>query len=54
MPLKITPCGRGDWNMSHKLLDRYDKSGQAGVKHFAENFLSADTIPDFYTIEIET
>lgn len=54
MPLKVTPCGRGDWNMSHKLLDRYDKSGQDSVKHFAENFLSASTIPDFYTIEIET
>lgn len=54
MPLKITPCGRGDLNQSHKLLDRFDKGGQDGVKHFAENFLAASTIPDFYTIEIET
>ena len=55
MPLKVTqPLGRGDVNQPRKLLGRLDKIGQDSVKHFAENFLSASTIPDFCTIEIET
>jgi len=48
------PFGDGDLNHSHKLLDRMDKVGQDSVHHFAKNFLAAETVPDFYTIEIET
>ena len=48
------PYGSGDLNRSHKLLDRLDKIGHDSVKHFAKNFLAADTVPDFHMIEIET
>lgn len=55
MGIKFTkPFGDGDLNQSHKLLDRVDKIGQDSVHHFAKNFLAAETVPDFCTIEIET
>lgn len=41
-------------NLSHKLLNRLDKIGQDSVNNFAKSFLSAETVPDFCTIEIET
>ena len=55
MGIKFTkPWGDKDLTRSHKLLSRLDAVGQDSVSHFAKNFLSAETIPDFYTIEIET
>lgn len=54
MKVKIYESIHEDFNHSHKLLDRLDKITQASVKHFAKNFLSSSTIPDFNTIEIET
>lgn len=48
------PFGSADLNRSHKLLNRLDKVGQDSVHHFAKNFLASETVPDFYTIEIET
>ena len=55
MGIRFTkPWGDKDLNRSHKLLSRLDVVGQDSVNHFAQNFLSAETIPDFYTIEMET
>ena len=55
MGIRFTqPFGSADMNHSHKFLSRTDKVGRDSVRNFAKNFLSADTIPDFYTIEIET
>ncbi|MBQ4403235.1 MAG: radical SAM protein [Selenomonadaceae bacterium] len=55
MGIRFTkPFGDGDLNYSHKLLSRMDKVGQDSVHHFMKNFLAAETVPDFYTIEIET
>ena len=48
------PFGNEDLNQSHKFLDRMDTLGQDSVRHFAKNFLSAETVTDFCTIEIET
>ena len=50
----IKPFGDSDLNYSHKLLDRMDKVGQDSVHHFMKNFLAAETVPDFHSIEIET
>ena len=41
-------------NQSHKLLDRLDKVGWDSVRHFMKNFLAAESVPDFCTIEMET
>lgn len=46
--------GNNDLNQSHKLLDRLDKITEDSVHHFAKNFLLAESIPDFYDIQIET
>lgn len=54
MGIRIMHPSGEDMNNSHKLLSRMDNVGQDSVHHFAKNFLSAETIPDFYTIEIET
>lgn len=54
MGIKFIKGSDADLNYSHKLLDRMDKVGQDSVHHFTKNFLAAETVPDFYTIEIET
>lgn len=55
MGIKITkPMGDKDKNFSHKLYSRLDNVGRDSVSNFAKNFLKAETIPDFYEIEIET
>lgn len=46
--------GEGDFIQSHKLLDRLDKITADSVHHFAQNFLSAESVPDFQDIQIET
>lgn len=46
--------GEDDLHQSHKLLDRLDKITADSVHHFAKNFLSAETVPDFQDIQIET
>ena len=46
--------GENDLYQSHKLLDRLDKITEDATHHFAKNFLSADTVPDFHDIQIET
>ena len=46
--------GENDLYQSHKLLDRLDKITEDATHHFAKNFLSADTVPDFRDIQIET
>ena len=50
----IQPMKGDDINRSHKLLDRLDKISRKSVRHFAKNFLEAETVPDFCSIEIET
>ena len=55
MGIKITkPMGDKDKNFSHKLFSRLDNVGRDSVCNFAKNFLKAETVPDFCTIEIET
>ena len=54
MGIRFTQSSSEDMNRSHKLLDRLDKIGHDSLKHFAKNFLAADTVPDFCTIEVET
>ena len=54
MKIYTTQASGEDWNRSHQLLKRLDMIGDSSVKHFAENFLSADTIPNPFTIELET
>lgn len=46
--------GDNDLQQSHKLLDRLDKITADSTRYFAKNFLSADTVPDFHDIQIET
>lgn len=43
-----------DWIGTHALYERMDNCGEFKLKHVIEQFLKAETIPDFYTIELET
>lgn len=54
MGIQFIQNGSNDLNYSHKLLNRMDNVGRDSVSHFAKNFLKAETVPDFFTIEIET
>ena len=52
--MKIVRTLENGLNFSHSLAARLDRSGDFVVKNAIKNFLTADPIPDFYTIEIET
>ena len=54
MGIRFIKNDGNDLNLSHKLLKRLDRIGRDSVNNFAKNFIKTETIPDFFTIEIET